>query len=139
MEPAEASAEEGVAPHALIEALRKGKMELFEALFSRMTGLRPPRLQQVIYGRGGEELATACRAHGLGKPLMTSIFIWSRKGRPDLGPVDPRELSNAMTVYDETPPEAARQSVAAWTQEGPFPATLGSAASRETHHGPAAE
>ena len=138
-EAVEAPAEEGVAPHALIEALRKGKMELFESLFSRMTGLRPPRLQQVIYGPGGEELATACRAHGLGKPLMTSIFIWSRKGRPDLGPVDPRALSKAMTVYDETSPEAARQSVAAWTQEGPFPAALSSPASPETHHGPAAE
>ena len=135
----EEPAEGDVPPHALIESLRKGKMELFEALFSRMTGLRPPRLQQVVYGPGGEELAVACRAQGLSKPVMTSIFIWSRKGHRDLGPVEPRELSKAMTVYDETSAEAARQMVAAWTLQTSFPAALAPDEPTRAQQGPAAE
>ncbi len=123
-----------IAPHALIEALRQGKMELFEALFSKMTGLRPPRLQQVIYGAGGENLAIACRALGLGKPLMTSIFIWSRKGRAELGAVNPRELSSAMTVFDQTEPETAREMTAAWIQGETIPGEWD-----RRLHGPAAE
>ncbi len=110
-----------IAPHALIEALRQGKMELFEALFSKMTGLRPPRLQQVIYGASGENLAIACRALGLGKPLMTSIFIWSRKGRAELGAVNPRELSSAMTIFDQTTPETAKEMTAAWIRGEAIP------------------
>ena len=109
-------------------------MELFEALFGKMTGLRPPRLQQVIYGAGGENLAIACRALGLGKPLMTSIFIWSRKGRADLGAVNPRELSHAMTVFDETAPEAARDTTSAWIEGEAIPGEWD-----RRLHGPAAE
>ncbi|MDJ0945518.1 MAG: DUF2336 domain-containing protein [Kiloniellales bacterium] len=123
-----------VPPHALIEALRQGKMELFEALFGKMTGLRPPRLQQVVYGGGGENLAVACRALGLGKPIMTSIFIWSRKGREDLGAVNPRELSNAMTAFDATSPETARETVAAWIAGDAIPGEWD-----PRLHGPAAE
>lgn len=110
-----------VSPHALIEALRQGKLELFEVLFGKLTGLRPPRLQQVIFGAGGNNLAIACRALGLSKPVMTSIFIWSRKGRADLGAVNPRELSSAMTVYDATLPEAAQETVSDWIQGDAIP------------------
>lgn len=123
-----------VAPHALIGALRQGKLELFEALFSKMTGLRPPRLQKVVYGAGGENLAITCRALGLGKPVMTSIFIWSRKGRADLGPVNPRELSGAMTAFDETSPEAAQDMISAWIQGEAIPGEW-----KRRLHGPAAE
>ncbi len=132
--PSAPAASGEVAPHALIEALRQGKLELFEALFGKMTGLRPPRLQQVIYGAGGENLAIACRALGLGKPLMTSIFIWSRKGRADLGVVNPRELSQAMTVFDETSPEAAQDMIAAWIEGDAIPGEWD-----RRLHGPAAE
>ncbi len=131
--PAPAASGE-VAPHALIEALRQGKLELFEALFGKMTGLRAPRLQEVIYGAGGENLAIACRALGLGKPLMTSIYIWSRKGRADLGAVNPRELSNAMTVFDETSPETARELTSAWIEGEAIPGAWD-----RSLHDPAAE
>lgn len=123
-----------VSPHALIEALRQGKLELFEALFGKLTGLRPPRLQQVIFGADGENLAVACRALGVSKPVMTSIFIWSRKGRSDHGMVNPRELSNAMTVFDATLPEAAQETVSAWIQGDAIPGEWD-----RSVHGPAAE
>ena len=123
-----------VAPHALIEALRQGKMELFEALFGKLTGLRPPRLQEVIYGSGGEELAIVCRALKLDKPLMTSIFIWSRKGRPEFGSVDPRELSNAMTIFDGISADEAKETVDTW-QAAPNPPKRWNG----TQHGPAAQ
>ncbi len=123
-----------VSPNALIEALRQGKLELFEALFGKLTGLRPPRLHQVIFGAGGENLAIACRALGLGKPVMTSIFIWSRKGRAGLGAVNPRELTNAMTTFDETTPEAAQETVSAWIRGDAIPGEWD-----RSVHGPAAE
>ena len=99
-----------------------------------MTGLRPPCLQKVVYGAGGENLAITCRALGLGKPVMTSIFIWSRKGRADLGPVNPRELSGAMTAFDETSPEAAQDMISAWIQGEAIPGEW-----NRRLHGPAAE
>ncbi len=123
-----------VSPHALIEALRQGKLELFEALFGKLTGLRPPRLQQVIFGADGENLAIACRALGVSKPVMTSIFIWSRKSRAEHGMVNPRELSNAMTVFDATSPEAARDTVSAWIEGDAIPGEWDLSV-----HGPAAE
>jgi hypothetical protein len=106
-----------ISPQLMIEVLRQGEISLFEALFAQFTGLRPPRLQRIIYDPGGEGLAVVCRAAGIKKQDFASIFLLSRKGRPGDKTVDPRELSRVLSFYDRVKPDAAKTVVKTWRRD----------------------
>ncbi len=120
--PAEALAQrlvkqEKVTPEFLIQVLRQGEINLFEALFGALSGLKAPRLQSVLYDSGGEGLAIACRAMEMPKPTFATIFLLSRRGRPGKQIVDPRELSRALLLFDKMNPNAAGEVMKGWRRD----------------------
>jgi uncharacterized protein (DUF2336 family) len=59
---AERLSEEGeVTPRMLVQVLRQGEVPLFEAMFSKMSGLRPRLLRRMLFEPGGEALAILCK------------------------------------------------------------------------------
>jgi uncharacterized protein (DUF2336 family) len=101
----------------LVRVLRNGEVALFEALFGRLAGIQPPRLQHVLYETGGKGLAVACRALEIDKANFAPIFLLSRKGRGGDQVVDPREVSRVMTFFDRVDPGAARQVLRSWRRD----------------------
>lgn len=108
-------AEEGTLDVALvIKVLRRGEIPLFEALMAEMSGIRPPRLQRILYEDGGKGLAVMCRALDIHKANFAPLFLLSRKGRTGEQVVDPCEVSSVMRFFDNVAPEAARPVLRRW-------------------------
>lgn len=101
----------------LVQILRQGEIALFEAAFAQMTGLRQRLVRRIAYEPGGEGLVICCRALGIDKPVFTSIFLMSRKGRPGDQLVDPGELSRVLTLFDRVKPEAAMTVLRRWRRD----------------------
>jgi uncharacterized protein (DUF2336 family) len=103
-----------VTPDFLVQVLRQGEVPLFEALFGQLSGLKAPRLHDVLYDSGGEGLAIACRAIEMPKPAFATIFLLSRRGHTGKQVVDPHELSRALLLFDKITLAAAAAVMNSW-------------------------
>ena len=101
----------GEAPSVLLDLLRAGEIGLFEAMFARITGLKPVVARRAIYEPGGRALAVACRASDIEKPIFAAIFLLARQARPGDKSVDPKELPTALSFFDTLDMSAARHSL----------------------------
>jgi len=101
----------------LVGLLRQGEVALFEALFSRLTGLRQNLVRRLIYEPGGEGLAVACRAAAVDKSVFASLFVLSRNARPSGAVMAPDELSKAMRLFARVTPEAATRILERWRRD----------------------
>ena len=57
-----------ITPQLLLQTLRRGEVQMFEGLFSQLTGLRPTLVRRLVFEPGGEGLAIACKAADMTKP-----------------------------------------------------------------------
>ncbi len=103
-----------ITPDLLIKVLRQGEVALFEALFGQLSGLKPPRLQRVLYEPGGKDLVITCRALGMAKSTFSMIFLLSRRGQGNYEASDPRDVARLMTWFDHIKPEAASRVLHHW-------------------------
>lgn len=101
----------------IVKVLRGGEIALFEALFAEFSGIRPPRLEHVLYETGGKGLAVCCKALGVDKANFAPIYLLSRKGRGGEQVVDPREVSVVMQFFDRLGQDAARQVLRSWQRD----------------------
>jgi len=99
-------------PSVLLSLLRAGEIGLFEATFSRLTGLKPILARRTIYEPGGKALAIACQASDIAKPIFAAIFLLARQARPGDKTVDPKELPTALSFFDSLDPQTARATLA---------------------------
>ena len=98
----------------LIQTLRQGEVALFEALFAELSGLGPARVQIVLYESGGEGLAIACRALDMPKPTFATIFLLTRRSRPDRHTIGPNELSRALMLFGNVKSDDAQKVLKGW-------------------------
>lgn len=118
---AERLSEEGeVTPRMLVQVLRQGEVPLFEAMFSKMSGLRPRLLRRMLFEPGGEALAILCKAVNMGKPDFASIFMLSRKARNSERGTDPQELKLILELFDRIMPDAADRMLKKWQRDSNF-------------------
>jgi hypothetical protein len=106
-----------ITPKLLIQTLRQGEIQLFEALFSKLGNIPIRLVQRMMFESDGEALAVACRAFGIFKPDFASIFLLSRKARPGDKIVDPNELSRALDLFDRTDGALASKVVKRWQRD----------------------
>ena len=107
-------AEGALSPELLVSALRDGEMRLFVALFERMTGLSERLIMDLAREPGGEGLAIACKACGVGKAYFVAIFALLRRLRPGGERQIGQELRNVMSRYDRVADDAAKEIVLRW-------------------------
>jgi uncharacterized protein (DUF2336 family) len=111
---------ETVTPDLLVETLRQGEIALFEAMFAKLTGIRPLLIRRLLFERGGEALAIACRAIDIKTPVFASIYLLSRKARPSEPPPAHGEITRILGFYETMSAEAAAQVASAWRRSGDF-------------------
>jgi uncharacterized protein (DUF2336 family) len=112
--------EDAITPVLLIQALRRGEIALFEALFSRLSGIRLTLIRRLLFERGGQGLAIACRALGMAPPVFNSIFLLSRKARPNEPPPSRSEVREIMEFYQTIALPAAIQLLNSWQRDQNF-------------------
>lgn len=118
---AERLAEDGkVTPRMLVQVLRQGEVPLFEAMFSRMSGLRPRLLRRMLFEPGGEALAILCKAVGIDKADFASIFMLSRKARNTERVTHPQDLKHILDLFDRIQTDAADRMLKKWQRDSNF-------------------
>jgi uncharacterized protein (DUF2336 family) len=111
---------ESITPQLLIQSLRQGEVALFEALLARLTGIRLVLIRRLLFERGGEGLAIACRALRIEPPLFASIFLLSRKARQNDPPPERAEIRRILDFYEQTSPHSAEQLLKKWRRDPNF-------------------
>lgn len=112
---------EAITPEFLVQSLRQGEIALFEAMFAKLTGIRPILVRRLLYDHSGEGLAAACRGVGISAPNFASIFLLSRKARPHEPPPARGEITRIVNFFENISVEAARQLVMTWQRDRNFP------------------
>ncbi len=107
-----------ITPELLIKVLRSGKVDLFEALFGQVAGLRPPILQQVLYGSEGKALAAACRALGVPKSRFIELFLLIRRAQTKSNTTPAREVGTVVQYFDRITPAIALEALRHWHGDG---------------------
>src|SRR6185437_3940138 len=121
VELAESLAQKGpITAPLLIQTLRQGEIALFEALFARLAGIRLTLVRRLLFERGGEGLAVACRALRIEPPLFASIYLLSRKARQSEPPPERGEMKRILDFYADTPTHAAEQLLRKWRRSQDF-------------------
>ncbi len=105
---------EMVTPEILVEALSDGEVALFLALFAELTGLKRYLAARILFEAGGEGLAIACKAVGIGEIQFANIFSMSRKAKPNVAKTLRRDLRVVLDLYQQIPPGAARAVLRQW-------------------------
>lgn len=106
-----------ITPRLLIEALRQGEINLFEALFVRLTGIRLTLARRILFEPGGEGLALTSKAVGIEREAFASIFVLSRRARPGQTPLDSTELNKVLEFYDRLDTAAADAVLQRWRRD----------------------
>ncbi len=120
-ELAEQLASEGkITSELMVRVLRQGEVPLFEAMFSRRSGLRLRLLRRLLFEPGGEALAVACKGIDIPKSDFATIFMLTRKARAGAGVMNPRELTRVLALYDRVRPESARAMIGRWQRDSDF-------------------
>lgn len=104
----------------LLQVLRQGEVALFVALLAELGGLRRELAGRLIFEPGADGLAVLCRAVGLGRSVLASIYLLTRRARPTQHASTPGELTQVLALYDGTEPGAAREVLARWRRDRDF-------------------
>ncbi|HEX3499764.1 MAG TPA: DUF2336 domain-containing protein [Stellaceae bacterium] len=111
---------ETITPHLLVETLRHGEIALFEAMLAKLTNIRPLLIRRLLFERGGEALAIACRVINIETQTFASIYLLSRKARPNEPPPPRGEIARILGFYETMSVDAAAQVVSTWRRSGDF-------------------
>lgn len=107
----------GITPRLLIEALRQGEINLFEALFVKLTGIRLTLARRILFEPGGEGLAVACKAIGIERREFATTFVLSRRARPGKTPLESAELTKVLDFYDLLNASTAQSVLQRWRRD----------------------
>ncbi len=97
----------------LAEAIRNGDWAHADRCFAALTGVKSPRLRQLLSDANSEDLAMACRAAGLDRLTLANLYLTSRSGAQGGALADPKALSDAIRLFDDTDQDAAQARLAA--------------------------
>ena len=108
---------DAISPQLLVEVLPQGEVPLFEAMYAKLTGLRPKLVSRIVYEPGGEALAVACKAVGIDKPNFASLFMLTRKAHAKDKVISPRELTPVLEFFDNIKLESATVLLERWRRD----------------------
>ena len=100
-----------ITPALFVQVLRHGDVSLFEALFTRVTGLNVEQVRRMAYEQSGRSLATLCRASGIEKGEFASIFVLLRSAEPAQSPLDAKTIGTVLCFFDNTTVAGAKVAV----------------------------
>jgi uncharacterized protein (DUF2336 family) len=104
-------------PRLLLQTLRRGEIQLFEAMMAEMGGLRLDLVRRIIYEPGGQALALASRGIGLNREEFAAIFMLTRKSKPNQASLTPAETNKALEFFDRLSHTAAETVLQRWRRD----------------------
>jgi uncharacterized protein (DUF2336 family) len=98
---------------AILEAERALSREVVEEI-ADLAGIRPMTAAKILADRGGEPMAILCKATGLGKTPLRSLWRATRRPDGDTDDKESPELENVIRVFDMIAVDRAQTVLRYW-------------------------
>ncbi len=114
-----------VAQHRMVKALREGKIPMFQSMMCQATGLPLPEFRQIMFEKGGENLAIACRSVDLAPNVFSAIYRLLRAGGRETVSLPVGDLTRITSLFLDVAPEHARTVIRQWRRNTNYLAAIG--------------
>ncbi len=104
----------------MIRLLGEGEVALFEAAFTRATGLAPRLVRRLLYEPDGEGLAIACKAAGLTRDAFVAVYRLLLLAHPSPGHGARAAAGRLGRFFERVPDRAAAGVVRQWRRDPRF-------------------
>ncbi len=101
----------------LVVALEEGQVDLFVALFARLTGLRDRLVRRLLFEPGGEGLGIACKAVGFDRSAYSQIFSRLSSTQPERRKNFLMSHKMALEFFDNMSESAAIAVLTRWRRD----------------------
>lgn len=108
----------------IVDVLKAGEVNLFIAMFRKLTDLRENLLRRILFEPGGEGLAIACKGVGVEKSDFSTIFALSRRANPSSVNDFSEEIRKILKFYDLLKPEDAAIVLKRWQRDSNYLAAI---------------
>lgn len=95
----------------MMDALRRGQLASFIAMFSVYTGIRAKNIHDTLRTSCPKGMAIACRAFGIQKNDFSLIYMMTNKMRSSERIINQRDLLELLGYFERIRPEVARRIV----------------------------
>ncbi len=113
-----------VTPEILVQSLSDGEVLLFLAIFADLTRLDDVLIRRIVFEKGGEGMAIACRAIELSEFDFATIYRKSRRVAPDRAAATREEVGEILDLYRRIHPDDAKQVLVEWRDDKDYKGTI---------------
>ena len=106
-----------VTPEMLVQTLSDGEIPLFFAILSDLTKLNDVLVRRIVFEKGGEGIAIACKAIGLAEIDFITIFRKSRRVAPGRADATRADVNAILDLYRGFEQEDALKVVEMWNDD----------------------
>ena len=96
----------------IVQTLRRGEVQLFEAMIAQMTGLSRELACRLLYEEEADGFVIVARVAGFDRSTFTTLFLLLQRAHPTADANDPQQLRRGLELFDRLRPETARKVAA---------------------------
>ena len=96
----------------IVQTLRRGEVQLFEAMMAQMTGLSRELVARLLYEEEADGFVIIARVAGCDRSTFTTLFLLLQRAHPRHDADDPQQLRRGLELYDRLRPDTAKKVAA---------------------------
>ena len=104
-------------PAFLMKSLSQGQVSLFELGFAKLANIPKDIMLSILYDRGSEALAIACRAINIDRSVFLTIYRMTREARDMETKLNQDEIDRAYDRFNTMEPRRAQLTLHGWVQD----------------------
>jgi hypothetical protein len=107
-------------PGHVVDALRRGEVQLFTVMFCRLSGMRRALVCRLMFEPGGTGLAIACKGCGMARADFGEVYLLTRNAHEIKDAGADAGLQDILTWFDRLPHDEAAKMVAYWRRPADY-------------------
>lgn len=96
----------------IVQTLRRGEVQLFEAMMAQMTGLSRELVARLLYEEEADGFVIIARVAGCDRSTFTTLFLLLQRAHPRHDADDPQQLRRGLELFDRLRPDTAKKVAA---------------------------
>lgn len=104
-------------PVEILRVLRQGEISFFEAMLTKLSGLRITFVRRILYEPGGEALSVLCRWANFSPAEFAELFRLTRRATPAYERDAEDDTRRLLDTYETIEPETAATIIKRWRRD----------------------
>lgn len=96
----------------IVQTLRRGEVQLFEAMMAQMTSLPQELIPRLLYEEEADGFVIVARVAGFDRSTFTTLFLLLQRAHPSHNADDPQQLRRGLELFDRLRPDTAKKVAA---------------------------